>query len=241
MNADRPSGMQRPNGEVRALSKPARRPPKRGASVPGSLVTENLGSDVPARELTPKVRAALEHLQGEVDRLRQDLAAAHQRLEYLQCLSDLDPLVPLINRRAFMRELKRFIGLAQRYGNAGSLVFFDVDDLKSINDVEGHGAGDAALISVAGALLDHVRGSDIVGRLGGDEFSVILVRSTPETAEDTAARLAEQIRDTKFDWKGRRLGVTVSYGVHPILPGQHEDEALHSADIAMYRRKRATA
>ena len=144
----------------------------------------------------------------------------------------------LINRRAFTRELTRFMAVARRYGHASCLAYFDVDGLKQMNDRHGHGAGDAALVRVATILLDNVRGSDVVGRLGGDEFAVILVQSSLAAAEETAARLSEEVRRARFDWKGHLVGVTVSHGVHPITPGEVADEALQGGELVMYRRKR---
>ena len=101
--------------------------------------------------------------------------------------------MPIYNRRAFVRELTRVISMTERYGQPSSIIFLDVDGLKKINDRHGHGAGDVALLSVADRLLLNVRESDIVGRLGGDEFGVILFNADGETALAKAAALTENI------------------------------------------------
>jgi GGDEF domain-containing protein len=129
---------------------------------------------LPEQELTPTVRSALGHLIVEVAELRQELATTQGRLAELEPLADEDSLAPISNRRAFLRSLARTIGYVERYGAACSLLYFDVNGLKSINDTHGHAAGDAALVHVADLLRSSIRTSDIVGRLGGDEFGVLL-------------------------------------------------------------------
>src|SRR5690606_3496387 len=107
-----------------------------------------------------------------------------------------DPLLPLFNRRAFGRELARAVSLADRYEEPLSIVFFDLNGFKTINDTHGHATGDAVLAHVADVLRGHVRDSDIVGRLGGDEFGVILLRSDLPSAKTKAQQLAEMIQTT---------------------------------------------
>jgi Diguanylate cyclase, GGDEF domain len=124
---------------------------------------------LPAHELTPKVRSALGHLIDEVADLRHELLTTQRRLLELERLADEDALAPISNRRAFLRDLARTIKYVERYGAACSLLYFDVNGLKSINDTHGHAAGDAALIHVADILRSNTRTSDVVGRLGGDE------------------------------------------------------------------------
>jgi diguanylate cyclase (GGDEF)-like protein len=190
-------------------------------------------------ELTPKVRAALTELMAEVHRLRTELEQAKRRVEHLEQLADQDGLIPVLNRRAFVRELSRIMAFNERYGAASAVIFFDVNGLKAINDTHGHAAGDAALTHVAQVLSAHVRGSDVVGRLGGDEFGVILVQSPPHEANAKAAMLAEAIKARPVPWEGYSLAVGASFGVHTLVAGQQAQEALDAADQAMYQNKRA--
>ena len=88
--------------------------------------------------------------------------------------------MPVANRRSFVRELSRMLSYAQRYGGEISVLYFDVNDMKSINDTYGHAAGDAAIGHVANLLAASIRESDVVGRLGGDEFGIILANA-PES------------------------------------------------------------
>ncbi len=189
-------------------------------------------------ELTPKVRAAFGRLMGEVARQRDELAQIRRRMEYLERIADRDALAPVLNRRAFTRELARMIAFAERYGAPSSLLYFDVDDMKRINDDHGHAAGDAVLRQAAKVLLREVRASDFVGRLGGDEFGVILARVDARRAADKAGALARAVASHPVHWKGRLLEIGVSHGVTTVAGGEGVDAALHAADQAMYARKK---
>ena len=122
-------------------------------------------SGVPEVELTPRVRQAMMALLAEIDQLRRDLTDARGRIDFLERLADEDPLIPIANRRAFLREVTRMIGFGQRYGTPASIVYVDVNHLKVINDSYGHAAGDAALLQVARTLVEQVRNTDVVARL----------------------------------------------------------------------------
>ncbi len=196
---------------------------------------------IPEAELTPKVQEAIGKLMAEVHRLREELEQAQKRIAFLEQLADQDTLAPVLNRRAFVRELTRFTSFAERYGVVGSVVYFDINGMKQINDQLGHGAGDAALKHVAEVLIAHLRASDVVGRLGGDEFGVILAQSDAETAKAKAAALAEEIRRSPTVWEGKTVVVEAAYGVHPIGVGDQVDDALHAADKAMYAQKRGSS
>jgi diguanylate cyclase (GGDEF)-like protein len=199
--------------------------------------TEVMG--IPESEFTPKVRAALMRLMEEVQSLRQELAQSRQRIEHLERLADQDPLTPVPNRRAFVRELSRMMSFAERYQAPSSVIYFDVNGLKALNDTYGHGAGDAALVHVARILSGNVRDSDFVGRLGGDEFGVILAYADAAAANDKATTLAEMIAAEPFQWSGHALNVTVAWGAHPITPGGLDVAGtLDAADRAMYAHKR---
>ncbi len=192
---------------------------------------------VPEAELTPKVRAAIDRLLAEVQTLREDLERSRRRIGYLEQLADRDPLAPVLNRRAFVRELTRMIAFAERYGVPGSVVYLDIDGMKRINDNHGHGAGDAALKHVAEVLLRDVRSSDIVGRLGGDEFGIILAQADAQAAAAKAAVLAQAVEREPISWQDVTLELRVSYGTYTFAGGEGVDEALSAADRAMYAHK----
>ncbi len=192
-----------------------------------------------AAELTPAVRAALALARAEADELRAELARQQQRLEEVELLADRDALTPVLNRRAFMRELHRTIAYCERYDAPATLVFFDMDGFKAVNDAFGHAAGDAALQWVAATLADHVRESDVVGRMGGDEFAVILAQASRESGEAKAADLAQQVEASPVVHEGREIPLRVSYGVRPFHKGVDAAGFLAEADAAMFVAKGA--
>jgi diguanylate cyclase (GGDEF)-like protein len=194
-------------------------------------------------ELTPKLRQAVMGLLAEVNLLRRDLGEARARIGYLEQLADEDPLMPVANRRAFVRELTRMMSFTQRYGSAASMIYFDINSLKQINDRMSHAAGDAALLQVARILVDNVRNSDVVGRLGGDELGVLLVQTDQALAEQKAAQLAAAVAAQPLQWQGHAIALGVSYGVYCFNGGENAGDAIDAADRAMYaaKHRRATA
>ena len=189
-------------------------------------------------ELTPSVQGALKTLLGEIDDLRGEVGRLKGQLSEMEGLADRDVLTPVLNRRAFMRELGRIATFAARYGADASLVYFDLDGFKSVNDRFGHAAGDAALRAVAERLVANVRDSDIVGRLGGDEFAVILVQADLETAKAKAEKLVKVIEGTPVTFGDWSAPLHITAGVRQIEPGADPETALAEADATMYVRKR---
>ncbi len=208
-------------------------------SSPSAPVIGNLASvtGIPETELTAMVGAAIMALMQEVERLRRDLEGGKSRITDLERLADQDSLVCVANGRAFVRELSRMISFVERYGTPGSVLYFDINGLKRINDSFGHAAGDAAIRHVASALTRNVRESDFVGRLGGDEFGVILSNTGERAANDKAASLAAGIEARPFEWRGRGLALTVAYGAYAFNGGDDVAKALAEADRDMYARK----
>jgi diguanylate cyclase (GGDEF)-like protein len=190
-------------------------------------------------DLTPQVQAALTTLLAEIDELRKEVGRLKTRLHEAEALADKDALTPLLNRRAFVRELGRVIAFIQRYGGPASLIYFDLDGFKAVNDRFGHAAGDVALATVAERLAANVRESDIVGRLGGDEFGVILVHADIATAAAKAAFLVQSIESEPAQCGEWLVPLKVTFGVRKIIPGLGPEQALAAADAAMYARKRA--
>jgi diguanylate cyclase (GGDEF)-like protein len=172
-----------------------------------------------------------------IARLKAELAAVRARLAEVELLADRDPLAPVLNRRAFVRELQRTIAYCQRYGAEASLAFFDLDGFKAVNDTYGHAAGDAALKVVAATLAAHVRESDVVGRLGGDEFGVILAQADREQAGIKAASLVEELEKAPVIFEGRAIRLGASFGVRAFEKGLDALQMMAEADAAMFIRK----
>lgn len=194
--------------------------------------------DIPEGELTPKVHAAIMNLMAEVESLRDELKRSRSRVERLEQLANQDSLTPIANRRAFVREMSRIMAFSQRYGTASSILYFDVDGLKAINDTHGHAAGDAMLMFIANVLMENIRESDMVGRLGGDEFGVLLAQADKQGANEKAASLAQAVAEREFIWQGAKLPLSLSYGAYSFKPGEDVSTALANADKAMYDNKR---
>jgi diguanylate cyclase (GGDEF)-like protein len=192
-------------------------------------------------ELTPAVRAAIAALVIELDDLRSEVQRLKVRLLEAEAAADEDPLTGAKNRRAFLRELRRVAAFAQRYEIPASLVYFDLDDLKGVNDRFGHAAGDAALKAVAGRLASHVRESDVVGRMGGDEFAVLLVQADLQTAHAKAEMLARLVEAEPVAAGNWLSPVRVSWGVRQIDPSRDAEDLIADADAAMFAMKRSRA
>jgi diguanylate cyclase (GGDEF)-like protein len=192
-------------------------------------------------ELTPAVRAAIATLVIELGDLRTEVQRLKARLREAETAADEDPLTSAKNRRAFIREVRRIAAFAQRYDAPASLVYFDLDDLKGVNDRLGHAAGDAVLKAVADRLSGHVRESDIVGRLGGDEFAVLLAQADLATARAKAEMLARLVEADPVQVGDWLTPIKVSWGVRQIDPGLDAEAIVADADGAMFAMKRARA
>ena len=196
---------------------------------------------IPEAEFTPRVRDAIMTLMAEVDNLRHELEETRARLLDVERTADQDHLLPVLNRRAFVRELSRYIAFAGRYGTPASLIYFDLDGFKEINDTYGHAAGDAVLTQFAEAVKGQVRDSDVLGRLGGDEFGVILTHASQEQAARKVALVAQVLRSSPPQWQGKPIAMTFSYGAFELKAGENADSAMARADEAMYAHKRSSA
>jgi len=185
----------------------------------------------------PQSRADTARLAAEVARLAAELAASRERISELETRIDVDPLTETLNRRGFERELKRSLAYVKRYGAGAALIYLDLDDFKPVNDRHGHAAGDAVLKAVAAALVRHVRASDVVARIGGDEFVVLLWNASEPNAAAKAATLESAVYATPVRWGSSTLVVGASAGVTSLGPLDTPAEVLARADAAMYARK----
>jgi diguanylate cyclase (GGDEF)-like protein len=191
------------------------------------------------QDLSPELSAGVTELAAERGDLRDELAKARRRIAALERLADEDWLTSLANRRAFVRELTRMVAFTHRYGVPASVAYFDVNNMKRINDQQGHPAGDAALRHVATVLRNNVRSSDVVGRLGGDEFGVIFAQTDGDQAQSKAATLAATIARTPLLRGGIPMTVTAAYGVYSLFGTDDPEHAIEAADCAMYLQKGA--
>jgi diguanylate cyclase (GGDEF)-like protein len=184
-------------------------------------------------------RAEAVHLAAEVARLERELAAARAEMAALAARAEIDPLTDVLNRRGFERELRRSLAYVKRYGTSAALVYADLDAFKGVNDRHGHAAGDAVLKAVAMVLSHHVRASDLVARIGGDEFAVLLWNCGEADALAKAEALEAAVERTTAMHAGATLSVGASCGAVPLFPLDRPDEVMERADRAMYARKAA--
>lgn len=192
---------------------------------------------VPDGERTPAVRRALERLALEVEDLRAEVARLAARAEAAEALAERDPLVPVLNRRGFMRELNRMCAYARRYGAPLAVLYLDMDGFKAINDAHGHFAGDEALKRVGALLTANTRESDAVGRLGGDEFAVALLNADVDTAKRKAEALTYALEHAGLEWNGLAVPIAGSFGVRAYEGQASAEELLAEADATMFVRK----
>ncbi|PHR53136.1 MAG: GGDEF domain-containing protein [Robiginitomaculum sp.] len=190
-----------------------------------------------AADMTPDVREAVLRLITEVEKLNSEAGGLRDQIKNLENIADTDPLLPVFNRRAFTRELSRAMAFAQRHDLGGALVYVDLDGFKGVNDEYGHAAGDAVLIHVSKVLNGHIRESDLVGRLGGDEFGILLAAADDAGASAKAAALVELIREQHIDIGSQEICIGASAGVQPFQPELNAEEILDLADQAMYAQK----
>ena len=148
-----------------------------------------------------------------------------------------DELTGLVNRRRFISALEAEIARAASFGGPLSVILADLDDFKPINDRFGHHEGDRVLQAFSAVLLAHMRDVDVAGRLGGEEFAVLLPETSLEGAVAGAERLRQALEDSRLLRADGGRTVTASFGVAQLVPGQTGDELLRVADAALYRAK----
>lgn len=170
--------------------------------------------------------------------LERSLQQAERQLQSLRSLAYHDELCGIYNRRAFNDELRRATDMAQRYGGEAAIVMIDVDNLKTINDRHGHAVGDIALVAIAQVLKSSIRSSDVLARIGGDEFAAVLHHIDETSVQLKITDMRERVAATQIDTAIGKLGLTISVG-HSMIGIGLAEEAMRSADHAMYRNKRA--
>jgi len=169
------------------------------------------------------------------------LAEQQRRISQLEKVSVTDELTGVLNRRGFVTQMKGALAAASRYKEQGVLVYVDLDDFKPVNDTHGHAAGDEVLRRVARVLQGNVRNSDYVGRMGGDEFAVLLTRSSWADGLKRSETLEGMLNNAYVGWNGRMIPIRASFGIQAYSSRDDIDDLLIRADDDMYKTKRLRA
>lgn len=190
----------------------------------------------------PEIQSVLQKLDPDD---RAVVEAALERAERteaeLRYLADHDSLTGLLDRRRFRAELDQYVSFSARYGGQGALMIIDIDGLKRVNDTLGHHSGDELLKKIASVMRERVRGTDIVARLSGDEFAVLMPRTTVAGAMQLGEDLRSRVAETAgpLEESGTEVG-TISVGI-TMFGGEasetDSDAVLIAADQAMYAAK----
>ena len=165
----------------------------------------------------------------------KDVSARRRKEQELQELASVDPLTGLLNRRSFMELLTRCIR-DSRPEQPGALFSLDIDHFKAVNDTWGHPAGDVVLQNVARIIQNSLRKGDYTGRLGGEEFAVLLPSATGDEALMLAERIRRQLEEAITETPEASIAVTISIGV-ALLYGHSIDSVQEAADKALYQAK----
>lgn len=163
-----------------------------------------------------------------------DLRAANERLFEL---ATVDPLTGCANRRHFVERANDLIALSRRLETPISLAIMDLDKFKSVNDTYGHPAGDEMLRMIGRTGESQIRASDLFGRIGGEEFALLMPNTTADNARQFAERLREAIGDQAAEVEGTILRMTVSLGLAELRTGENFDKLYARADAALYTAK----
>jgi diguanylate cyclase (GGDEF)-like protein len=219
------------------------RPPEANAPTLEGIAIEQDWVEALRRRQGNAEQAQLEtigNLMDEIARLQMKLDISEAKREQLEQLIDADPLCPVLNRRAFERELGRAISWSKRTKKEGSVLFLDLNGLKPINDTYGHAVGDKAIERVAKMLILSCRATDLIGRLGGDEFAVIMPDTPALGALVRGERVEALLQQVPLLVGDTQLTVSAAYGAASYDSTDDVKDVLKRADAAMYAHKLKT-
>lgn len=175
-------------------------------------------------------------LERQIAERTADLRAANVRLGQLAIT---DALTGCANRRHFMERAQEMIALASRHGTPLSMAILDLDDFKRVNDAFGHPGGDAALATAGRIVTGRLRSTDLVGRIGGEEFALLMPQTTAANAGLLAERLREEIAESDAEIDGSPIRITASIGVTELRPGEDFASLYMRTDTILYAAKQA--
>ena len=193
-------------------SEPRQRPQKRSAD---AVLDAASVMGIPRAELSPRVLEALTIILHEMDELRWDLEVSRERERHLERLADAHAVLPVLNRRAFMRELAKTIRHVENTQTPSTLIYISIVDIDQVKRTLGLDARDTVLNHIAELLLGDLREIDLVGEIAGD-LAVILNLADADSAKDKAQLIAKKVMDLPIQWSDEEISITVRCGVYSL-------------------------
>ena len=185
-----------------------------------------------------ELKQKMGELKSNFSSLKKEVDSARQRADHLEQELLLDPLTGIYNRRAYDKHLKEELQRYQRYNQQFSMLLFDVDHFKRINDTYGHAIGDRCLKEIINRIKTILRESDFLARVGGEEFVVILPGTFEKPAVEVAEKVRRAVEKTEFIHNNETLPITISVGVTAVRSSDHSSGKLFQrVDKAMYEAK----
>ncbi len=185
---------------------------------------------IPAAELTAKVQEALTIIMAEFDRVRGELDHIKEHAHYLEELTDQHPFLPVMSRRALLRELSRVLTRAESAETTSSFLYLGITNFEDIKRTQGRLAAEAAMAHAVAVLSESLRGSDFVGGLEGNDLAVILTVTEEAAAIEKAQELVVVLAGRPFEWQGQTINLAVAWGLHSFDAGESVDDILETAD-----------
>lgn len=180
----------------------------------------------------------IDKLQNDLKGMQERVVRVKQRKKLLEQEVMIDPLSGIANRRGLERHLGKQIKKFKRHGTVFSLLFFDIDEFKKVNDSYGHWVGDKCITSIVERVGKVLRETDFLARYGGDEFIVCLTQTERNSAHAVARKIAGAVSNTRIIYQGSEINLSVSIGVTQVEPTDNNFESvLTRADLALYEAK----
>lgn len=205
------------------------------------VYTNMLGQLITNRRLFQQMEVQIASRTAELERLVEE---TRELKDYYVNMSMHDQLTGLHNRRYFYEQVEFALAQHNRYEYPFCLLMMDIDHFKAINDAYGHSFGDKVLVTVAAALKNLVRNTDILVRFGGEEFVIIFVNTSCDNGKTFAERIRNHIKTLNWQVADKTVQITISIGLYCLLPScadqkpsTHIDQIIHCADTAMYLAK----
>lgn len=191
---------------------------------------------IPAAELTPKIQEALKFVMGEFDRVRHELDLSRDREAHLQTLADAHPLLPVLNRRALMRELNVVLQRAANAGTENTFVCMSLTNGAEIRGRYGLAAVSAVMTEITRTLAAGLRASDVLCSLGGYDFGIILTLADGSAAARKADRLVAALGDRPTIWADVVLETKMAWGLRVMTPDDIAETLVDDADRSLRAR-----